>query len=75
MSLKRLLQIQEKNVEFIPGKVEALMVDMKERGQLMPITVVRDPRFKEDVFQLYDGSNRLEAARRLGWKNLKVILR
>lgn len=72
MTLKRLLEIQEPNVEFIPGKVEALMEDMQKNGQKEPIVIYRDPRFKEEVLQIRDGSNRLEAARRLGWKTLEV---
>jgi len=72
MTLKRLLEIQEPNVEFIPGKVEALMIDLKKNGQKEPIILYRDPRFKNEVLNIKDGSNRLEAARRLGWKTLKI---
>jgi len=72
MTLKKLLEIQEPNVEFIPGKVEALMIDLEKNGQKEPIVLYRDPRFKNEVLNIKDGSNRLEAARRLGWKTLKI---
>ena len=72
MKLKRLLEIQDPNVEFIPGKVEALMIDLEKNGQKEPVILYRDPRFKEELLQIRDGSNRIEAARRLGWKVLKI---
>ena len=66
MKLKKLLQIQDPNVQFIPGKVEALMIDLEKNGQKEPVILYRDPRFKEELL------NRIEAARRLGWKVLKI---
>ena len=70
-----MLEIRDPDTEFVSGKVEALMEDMELNGQKEPIILYKDPRFKEEVLVIEDGSNRIEAARRLGWKVLKVKIK
>lgn len=50
-----------------------LMVSMKRRGQVIPLTVCKIPRtgwfwfLKRQRYEVVDGFRRLDAARRLGW--------
>ena len=72
MTVEQLFKFQSPKVKYLRGKVETQMESLKRKGQFKPIIVLKDPRYKKNVYRIFDGSNRLEAARRLNWKTLKV---
>lgn len=50
--------------------VTELMESLKKHGQLTPITVV----FEDNVYRPIDGHHRLEAAKKLGWDEVAVLV-
>lgn len=49
------------------GDIEGLMESLKKHGQLTPIIVNRN-------HELIAGFRRLQAAKRLGWKSIEVVI-
>ena len=65
-----LIQPNSYNPNKVPEeKLLVLSVSMEKDGQQHPIIV----RHKDNMFEIVDGENRFNTAKKLGWKKIKVI--